>query len=62
MMYVFDADGSGSIDYRELRRMLKALGGHKMYSRDQIMYKKKNKGKKKKKKNKGLKGLLKEFF
>ena len=34
MMYVFDADGSGCIDYWELRWMLKALGGHKMYSKD----------------------------
>ena len=45
MMYMFDQDRSGAISYDELRKILKHLGGVKMYSKDKIKEKKQKKNK-----------------
>ena len=66
MMYLFDTDRSGTISFEELRRVLKILGGLKMYSRDTIASKKSKTGglfnfndkKKKSSKVKNMVGLL----
>lgn len=57
MMYMFDADGSGAINFMELRMILKMMGGIKHYDRNTIMSKKKNK-KNKKKKGKGMHNMF----
>lgn len=63
-MYLFDWDRSGAISFRELKMMLKMLGGIKKYDKMGIMNKfkggKGGKGKKyKKDKSKKKKGLMK---
>ena len=35
-MYMFDIDGNGVIDFRELRMITKAMGGLKFYDRNMI--------------------------
>ena len=60
-MYLFDWDRSGAISFRELKMMLKMLGGIKKYDKMGIMNKFKNgkKGKKEKSmKKKGLKKII----
>ena len=49
VMYTFDQDHSGCIDFKEFKMILKMLGGHKSYDKEKI------KEKKNKKKDKGYK-------
>ena len=60
MMYLFDWDRSGAISFKELKMMLKMLGGIKKYDKIGLMNKFKNgKGKKNKDKSMKKKGLKK---
>ena len=50
LFHKFDIDGDGEFSKSEFKWMLKEIGGHKMYSRDVICFKRKHKKYKKPKK------------